>query len=91
MLVTASCNVCFLQCDRKEALDVLHSELLESTAPDVAILGAGCSTATEAVAELAQFYSLPVVSDGKGLHGVCVLGLKVECIEWGSERRGCMG
>lgn len=53
-----------LQCSRREALDSLHIELLNGSVPDMAVLGAGCSLATEAVGQQARYYSLPVVRMG---------------------------
>ena len=39
----------------------MHEGLFDSVIPDVAVIGAGCSLATEAVAQQSRYYFLPVV------------------------------
>lgn len=56
-----------MQCDEKVALDELHSSLFGfpqrmNPLGQVAIIGAGCSLATKAVAEISQYYNLTVVN-----------------------------
>ena len=52
--------VCVLQCTRKGALDAFFTQLFESPRA-VAAVGAGCSIATEALAEVAHYYNFSVV------------------------------
>ena len=57
------CPVDFVsQCCRQQALDVFHSHLFNSTDPEVAVIGGGCSLASEALAEISQYYNMSVVS-----------------------------
>lgn len=59
-----------LQCSRGHGLDALHEGLFDDIRPDVAVLGAGCSVATEAVTQQAKYYTLPVVRrEGGGWGG----------------------
>lgn len=54
------CTIPDLQCDPHEALDVFHLHLFAAE-PLAAVIGAGCSEASEAVAEVAQYYNLSTV------------------------------
>lgn len=49
-----------LQCTRKGALDPFFTQLFESPRV-VAAVGAGCSIASEALAEVAHYYNFSVV------------------------------
>ena len=49
-----------LQCDRHQALEVFHSYLFDNQ-PLAALIGAGCPLASEAVAEVSQYYNLSLV------------------------------
>ena len=51
----------FLQCNRRRPLDAFIREVLSTDHVDVALLGCGCSAATEAVAEVIQYWNLPQV------------------------------
>ena len=49
------------QCDYDHSVKVLQSALGEAPPSVVAVIGCGCSTATEAVADIPQLSSMPVV------------------------------
>ena len=54
-----------LQCNATRALQFFYNEVEEhcpSTVPAVAIVGCGCSSATEEVARISHFWNVPVVS-----------------------------
>jgi len=49
------------QCERTRALEVLHAGLFEPPTK-IAVMGAGCSVATEPTAEISHFYNMTQVS-----------------------------
>ena len=49
-----------MQCDHKGAQGVFYQSLFNEP-NEVAIIGAGCSVSTVAVAEVAQYYYIPMV------------------------------
>ena len=49
-----------LQCDRKVGLDALHFQLLREPRK-IAVLGAGCSVATEPTAQVSHYYNITQV------------------------------
>ena len=51
----------FLQCNRTISLDVLYSQLLHEPRK-LAIIGGGCSIATEPTAEVSHYYNITQVS-----------------------------
>lgn len=59
------CNdsiMCSIQCDRVLALDTFLNEVQEEGRTQyVAVLGAGCSIATEPVADIVQNFNMPMV------------------------------
>ena len=49
-----------LQCDHTMSLDALHAGLLNSPTK-IAVMGSGCSVATEPAAEISHYYNLTQV------------------------------
>ena len=52
----------FIQCNRTAALDGLFKQLFQSPQEKVALIGSGCSVATEATAEISHYYNITHVS-----------------------------
>ena len=46
-----------LQCNRTVSLDVLHHQLLNEPRK-IAVIGSGCSVATEPTAEISHYYNI---------------------------------
>ena len=52
-----------IKCDRTSALDALFKNtLFPYTPPKIAVIGAGCSLATEPTAEVSHYYNISQVS-----------------------------
>ena len=51
-----------MQCNRTEALDGLFTQLNEPPGRKVALIGSGCSSATEATAEVSHYYNVAQVN-----------------------------
>ena len=54
-----------LQCERTTALNALYAGLLEPPIK-IAVVGAGCSVATEPTAEISHYYNLTQVRLHRG-------------------------
>ena len=52
----------FPQCNRTAALDGLFTQLFQPPQEKVALIGSGCSTATEATAEISHYYNITQVN-----------------------------
>ena len=50
-----------MQCSRTESLNVFFNEVQVSYVPKIAIIGCGCSTATEPVAEISHYWNISQV------------------------------
>ena len=50
-------------CNRTAALDSLFSRILDSSQQIIALIGAECSVATEATAEVSHYYNITQVED----------------------------
>ena len=50
-----------IQCSRTESLNVFFNEIQVSSVPKIAIIGCGCSTATEPVAEISHYWNISQV------------------------------
>ena len=50
------------QCNRTAALDGLFKQLFQPPQEKVALIGSGCSVATEATAEISHYYNITHVS-----------------------------
>ena len=63
-LLARSCSFCHcLQCDRTIALDALFKQLLsEDNISKLAVVGCGCSVATEPTAEVSHYYNVTHIS-----------------------------
>ena len=51
----------YVQCNRTLSFDALHSQILHEP-KKVAIIGSGCSVATEAAAEVSHYYNITQVN-----------------------------
>ena len=69
---------CSFQCDRSSAYDRFFDLVESPMDPTIAIIGAGCSTASEPVAEISPYWSVPMV---------CMY----VCRQGRSKRYGCYG
>ena len=58
MVMTA---IVMLQCTRVESLNVFLKDVLYSTVPKIAVIGCGCSVATEPVAEISHHWNISQV------------------------------
>ena len=50
-----------IQCTRSDSLDVFFKDILFSSVPKIAVIGCGCSTATEPVAEISHHWNITQV------------------------------
>ena len=50
-----------MQCTRSDSLDVFFEDILFSVVPKIAVIGCGCSTATEPVAEISHHWNITQV------------------------------
>ena len=51
----------WMQCDKKAALDGLFTQLFQPPQEKVALIGSGCSVATEATAEISHYFNITQV------------------------------
>ena len=51
----------FMLCSRTKSLDAFFSEIQASSLPKIAIIGCGCSPATEPVAEISHYWNISQV------------------------------
>ena len=59
-----------MQCNRTHSLNAFFGEMRrEHPLQYVAVVGCGCSIATEPVAEVSHYYNIPMV--GVGVYGSC--------------------
>jgi len=56
-------DLSFLQCDRTQSFDTFFQEFQSEGTPNIALLGCGCSTASEPVAEVIQHWNISQVMD----------------------------
>ena len=59
----------FLQCTRTDSLDVFFKDTQISAVPKIAVVGCGCSVATEPVAEISHHWNITQV--------LCILAFKL--------------
>ena len=63
MIIMSYTHVGFVQCKRSVALDALFNQLLsKDNISKAAVIGCGCSVATEPTAEVSHYYNITHVS-----------------------------
>ena len=60
-----------LQCTRTDSLDAFFNDTQFSAVPKIAVIGCGCSTATEPVAEISHYWNITHVSSAKPMTVLC--------------------
>ena len=50
-------DLSFLQCDRTQSFDTFFQEIQSEGPPNIALLGCGCSTASEPIAEVIHHWN----------------------------------
>ncbi|CAI8019329.1 Gamma-aminobutyric acid type B receptor subunit 2, partial [Geodia barretti] len=50
------------KCTRTDSLDAFFQETQDGTVPKIAVIGCGCSTATEPVAEISHYWNITQIS-----------------------------
>lgn len=64
-----------MQCNGITALRQFFSKLRDRQTQYIAVVGAGCSPATEPVAEIVSYYNMPMVSCTLGVHAQCCVSV----------------
>ena len=61
IIIGCYCWFCFKQCNRTVSLDALYSQVIHEP-KKLAVIGSGCSVATEPAAEVSHYYNVTQVS-----------------------------
>ena len=70
-----------LQCYRPQAIRALFKQIPYAKPKRIALIGGGCSVASESTAEISQYFNLMQVIkylldiDGSGLHSHCLVNV----------------